>query len=242
MPSYVIFRQGDFLTSIRETMLAPATSPTASCGPPVPIPGQPTPSPRLRQRRVRLVSPKSMGKCLTYNTFGQAIFDEIFQDCPFAKSSPLQSISPPFASSNTFDNHVSSLPFICSKYVIAFSRPTSRCLFRITKIVSTFVTDKLRLFPAFVVRECNYISMCISYVHLLSCLCADLGVLDCAKSPPFTHPVLMHALDPILHFISQPPPNIFHLPLDVLQHQVHFGSDGAFQVCMSFHCAVTYVR
>jgi hypothetical protein len=126
MPSYTIFRQGDFLTSIRETMTALATSPTASCGPPAPIPGQPTPSPRLRQCRVQLILPKLMGKCLTYDTFGQAIFDEIFQYGPFTKLLPLQSISPPFALSNTFDNHVSYLPFICSKYIIAFSRTTSR--------------------------------------------------------------------------------------------------------------------
>ena len=118
--------------------------------------------------------------------------------------------------------------------VIALSRPTSRCLFRITEMLSTFVSEKIAFVSCIrCIRECNYISICISYVHLLSCLCADHGVLDCAKSPPFMHPVLMHALDPILHFISQPPPNIFHLPLDMLHHRVHFGSHGALQLRMS---------
>jgi hypothetical protein len=44
----------------------------------------------------------------------------------------------------------------------------------------------------------------------------DLGVLDCPKAPPLMHTVMVHALNPILHFISQPPPNIFHLLLNVL--------------------------
>ena len=66
------------------------------------------------------------------SSYGVGDFEEFFQVGPFAKLSPLQSS---FASSNTFDNHVSSLPFICSKYVIALSRPTFHCLFRITEML-----------------------------------------------------------------------------------------------------------
>ena len=44
---------GDFLT--RETMATPETSHAAAIDPLTPQPSRPTPSPRLRQRRVRLV-------------------------------------------------------------------------------------------------------------------------------------------------------------------------------------------
>jgi hypothetical protein len=129
MPDLRYFWRGNFWTSSSKIMAGPKTSHTAACDPLAPQPSQPTPSPRLRQCRVRLVSMKSSGKCPICNTFGQAISDEFFQDGPFAKSSPLQSCPPSFASANTFDNYVSSLPFICSKYVIALSRPTSPAFF-----------------------------------------------------------------------------------------------------------------
>ena len=54
--------------------------------------------------------------------------------------------------SSNFTDHVSFLIFsFLSKYFIASYRPISRCLFRLVEIASwTFVTEKERLFPAFI--------------------------------------------------------------------------------------------
>jgi hypothetical protein len=48
------------------------------------------------------------------------------------------------------------------------------------------------------------------------------------KSLPHPHPGLVKPLNPIFHFVAQTPLNIRHLPLNVLEHQMHFGGDSAF--------------
>ena len=79
MPNLRYFWPGDFLTSIRETMATPETSHAAAIDPLTPQPSQPTPSPRLRQRRVRLVLMKLNGKCPIFDAFGQVILKSFFK-------------------------------------------------------------------------------------------------------------------------------------------------------------------
>ena len=52
----------------------------------------------------------------------------------------------------------------------------------------------------------KHIRMGVARSCLLSCKCANKGVLHGAKSPALLHPPLMQALDPVLHFITWPPP------------------------------------
>ena len=60
-------------------MATPETSHTVAIDPLTPQPSQPTPSPRLRQRRVRLVLMKLNGKCPIFDTFGQVILKSFFK-------------------------------------------------------------------------------------------------------------------------------------------------------------------
>ena len=68
---------GDLLT--RETMATPETSHAAAIDPLTPQPSRPTPSPRLRQHRVRLVLMKLNGKCPIFDAFGQVILKSFFK-------------------------------------------------------------------------------------------------------------------------------------------------------------------
>jgi len=60
-------------------MATPETSHAAAIDPLTPQPSQPTPSPRLRQRRVRLVLMKFNGKCPIFDAFGQVILKSFFK-------------------------------------------------------------------------------------------------------------------------------------------------------------------
>jgi hypothetical protein len=71
--------------------------------------------------------------------------------------------------------------------------------------------------------------MCIARIRLLSRKCLQEGVLYSAKSLPHPHPGLVKLLDPIFHFVAQTSLKIHHLPLNVLEHHMHFGGDSALE-------------
>ncbi len=91
--------------------------------------------------------------------------------------SPLQSIPSPFASSNNCNNHVSSLPSISMKYIIPFYHPTFGCIFLFAKIVSTFGSDKLHLFPSFISFVNAITSACVSCTCTFSLAIARISGL-----------------------------------------------------------------
>jgi hypothetical protein len=77
---------------------------------------------------------------------------------------------------------------------------------------------------------CNHIRMCIARIRLLSRNRPNKGVSHSAKMLPHPHPGLLKLLDPIFHFVAQTPPDICHLPLNVLEHHMHFGGDSALEI------------
>ncbi len=76
----------------------------------------------------------------------------------------------------------------------------------------------------------NHIWMHIVQVLFLPGKWASNGGLYSAIAQGLALPSLMQAIHPIFHFITYPPPYIPHLPLNVLQHEMDFGCDGALQV------------
>jgi hypothetical protein len=71
--------------------------------------------------------------------------------------------------------------------------------------------------------------MRIARIRLLSRKRPHKGVLHSAKLLPHPHPGLVKPLNPIFYFVAQTPLNICHLPLNVLEHHMHFGGDGALE-------------
>jgi hypothetical protein len=61
---------------------------------------------------------------------------------------------------------------------------------------------------------CNHIRMCIATIRLLARNHLNKGV---------SH-------SPVFHFVTQTPLNIRHLPLNVLEHHMHFGGDSALEI------------
>jgi hypothetical protein len=78
--------------------------------------------------------------------------------------------------------------------------------------------------------------MHIARIHLLSRKRLHKRVLHSAKLLPHLHPSLVKPLDPIFHFVAQTPLNICHLPLNVLEHHMHFGGDGALENFTPLNC------
>jgi hypothetical protein len=129
--------------------------------------------------------------------------------------------------SSNITNHVSFLIFtFLSKYYRLIS-PHITLPFSSCRNCVLDLRDRKRTLVPCVRRTCvsNHTRMRRTGIRLLPCQRADDWVLDNAIALSQMLPSLMQLLQPIFHFISQPPTNISHLKRDVLEHHVNLGGD-----------------
>ena len=124
----------------------------------------------------------------------------------------------------------------CMKYFMALYCPMSRCFFCSVPTRSVFDSARLRLFSLFILLVWEITLGWILRECAFSLMCAQaMGFCTVRKCSRFHFPSWCSHSTQSSILLPSPPPYIHHLPLNLLQHKMDFGCDGALQVFTAFY-------